>query len=191
MPEVPSVKGVNFLPTWERVTALAAENRVSRDELELRLEAEDLEILDRKPEPSLWYPIASLDRLSHVLVDLEGGGCIEYQKAMGRQAVESLLSRSSIRNLVEAAAKQGDRAGHSLMGVGSLVYSFGHWSFEGDMREFSVEFSEAEPFSDLSAWAVAGFAEELFERITGSSFEVTFTRPDPKRVIFRGRQLDS
>jgi hypothetical protein len=176
MPEVPSVKGVNFLPTWERVTALAAENRVSRDELEARLEAEDLEILDGKPEPSLWYPIASLDRLSHVLVDLEGGGCPEYQKALGRQAVESLLARSSIRNLVEAAAKQGDRAGHSLMGVGSLVYSFGRWSFEGDMREFSVELTEAEPFSDLSAWAVAGGRSLASQRSSSSRSSAAASR---------------
>jgi hypothetical protein len=188
MPEVPSVKGVNFLPTWERVKALAAENRVSRDELEARLEAEDLEILDGKPEPSFWYPLASIDRLGRILLDLEGGGCPEYYKIQGRRAAESLLARSSVKRVVEAALERGERAGQSLVGVASLVYSVGRWSFEGDLREFRIELSEAEAFPELSLWAISGCAETLFQQIGDRGFEVNFTRPDPDLVIFRGRQ---
>jgi len=189
MPEVPSVRGAGFLDVWERVTALIDAGEISRDDLEVQLEAEDLEILDSKPEASLWYPITSVERLAWILVDSEGGGCPEYQKVQGRRAAESLITRSSIKSVIDAALKRGERAGPFLLGMASLIYSFGSWSFDGDLNEFSVELSEAEAFPELSSWAVSGFAEVLFQRVTGSSFEVTFARPAPERVIFRGRRL--
>lgn len=189
MPEVPSIKGVGFLGAWERVTALLEEGRISRDELEARLEKEDLAILDERPEPSLWYPIASVSRLDRVLVELDGAGRPQYHKEAGRRAAESLLRRASIKHLFDVAVQHGDRAGHSLIGMASLVYSFGRWNFEGDLREFTIELSEAEAFPELSPWAVSGFAEALFQRVSGRGFEVTFTRPLPDLVIFRGQQL--
>jgi hypothetical protein len=167
---------------------MVQQRRISRDELEAHLEAEDLEILDGKPEPSFWYPLASVDRLARILLDVEGGGCPEYYKLQGRRAAESLLTRSSVKRLVEAALERGERAGQSLVSVASLIYSVGRWSFEGDLREFSIELSEAEAFPELSLWAISGCAETLFQQIAGRGFEVTFTRPDPDLVIFRGRQ---
>ena len=44
----------------------------------------------------------------------------------------------------DAALERADRAGPSLLGMASLIYSFGRWSFDGDLHEFSIELSEAE-----------------------------------------------
>ena len=53
------------------MNALLARRAITRDELEVALDAEDLRLLDEKVQPTAWYPIASYHRLLQVLCDKE------------------------------------------------------------------------------------------------------------------------
>jgi hypothetical protein len=56
---VPSIKGTAFQSVVEHLRRLLEAGWLSPDDLELRLEAEDLRLLDEKVLPGLWYPLAA------------------------------------------------------------------------------------------------------------------------------------
>lgn len=186
MGDVPSVKGVAFQHGWERVRALIESGRIPMEELEFRLGSEGMELVDGKPEPSLWYPLVAADRLTELLIHIEGGGDREYARELGRQGLETVLGRGAVRGLLDGARRRGERAGHTLIGLAGLVYNFGMWSYRGeDLDRFEVVVQQASPFRTASLLAAAGFIEALVEHFAGSRVHVEVLRPEDDRVVFR------
>jgi hypothetical protein len=50
-------KGTAIASVVEDLNRLLQEGKISREELEARLEANDLEVLDQKIVPALWHPM--------------------------------------------------------------------------------------------------------------------------------------
>jgi hypothetical protein len=188
MSETPSVKGVAFQAVWDRVTSLVESGRVADDLLELTLGKEGLALLEEKPQPSLWYPMAHADRLTDLVVKVEGAGNPAYAKSLGASGLEPVLSRDSMRSFIEDSMRRKDRAGHALIGLAGLVYSFGQWTYRGeDLRSFEIDLTEAASFPENSAFSASGFMEALVAFVTHEPICVSPLRRAPDHWEFVAR----
>jgi GNAT superfamily N-acetyltransferase len=69
---LPSARGASFLHTWAELRSQVHQGLITRDELEVRLDAEACAILDEKINPNLEYPLRAVDQLVQLAVDLRG-----------------------------------------------------------------------------------------------------------------------
>jgi hypothetical protein len=67
-----SIKGAAVEPIVNLTHELLGSGQLSRHQLEARLESSDLELLEVKPEPTLWYPIASAERIELFVAEIRG-----------------------------------------------------------------------------------------------------------------------
>ncbi|MCG8591327.1 MAG: hypothetical protein MJE66_18695 [Proteobacteria bacterium] len=186
--EGPAIKGLGLQGTWERVQELIDSGRVAREQVEQRLDPDELQLLGDKIEPSLWYPISIPDKLNRLLVLELFGGDESRLRELGSASAERIMSGDSgIRNFIEGASKHGERAGQVLTGLGPLSFNFGRFEYEGVLDDFTVEWLEAEGLPDSMVHTTCGFLEALGARLAGHAVHVQASRPSLSRVIFRGR----
>jgi hypothetical protein len=180
------VKGVSFIRTIALVQGLVERGLVSQEALTVQLSPAALALLDQKIEPSLWYPLAEVDELSRLLVDIEGHGDPDYMRGVGAGALGTLLERDTFRSFIEGAMRQKEGGdGKTLVQLAGLIYDFGRWHFEGDdLRRFVVVMEDAEALPDVAAQTAAGFIEALVLHCTGDAVHVEAARPDPGRVVW-------
>jgi hypothetical protein len=178
----------------EEVLALVASGRVSWEDLEARLEPEEISLL-REATPSLsWYPIASYDRLLTTLMDVEGEGSDQYLVERGRKAVESLTATGLERWIEEAsrAPESWDpwwaRVGSTLVTLPAAIFSESNWILlpGEDRGRFTIEVTEAGGLPESLRHTVQGVLEGLAARLIGESVTVTSGRPSIDRLVFRG-----
>jgi len=196
----PSIKGSAFAAVVEDLRALVESGRVSRDALEVRLEAEDLRILDAKVSPALWYPLASYARLCAVLVEAEGGGRPEYVVARGARAAERLFAAGLYLQLERGEAmgaekrERGERwgaiEGNLVTSLAGAIFNVSRWRFEvdpDDARLHRIEVSEAAALPEVSRFAAQGFVEYTASRLAGVPIRVESERIGRDRIVFRLR----
>lgn len=87
----PSIKGSAFRSAVDDMVRLRDEGRLSAEELETALEAEDLQLLEEKIHDSSWYPVACHGRMLALLMQVEGDGELGYLRRRGELAMERLL----------------------------------------------------------------------------------------------------
>lgn len=184
-PAEPSIKGVVVQLAVDSINALLADGRLSRDALEARLEAADLQILDQKVLPGLWYPLASFDRLLEVATaDARADGGLDAVAELGRQASAGLLGSEHYGALVDAARGAGKLAGPRLLRLAPLLCSFGRWSFKPDGKCAVVEVSEATAIPEILRYLAQGLIAYLSECVSGRPVRVSSLRPAPDRIAF-------
>lgn len=178
----------------EEVLALVADGRLSWEDLEARLEPDEISSL-REMSPSVsWYPIASYDRLLTTLMDVEGEGSDQYLVEFGKTAVDSLTATGLERWIEEAslAPESRDpwwaRVGPSLVTLPSAIYSDSNWILVPgeDRGRFTIEVTEASGLPESLRHTVQGVLECLATRLIGASVTVTSGRPADGRIVFRG-----
>jgi hypothetical protein len=183
-----SIKGMAIQPIVQLAHELLESGQLSREQLEARLEAPDLRLLDEKVEPTLWYPIASAPRIETLLAEAAGRDVAEMMREIGTAAAERTLRQTAMRNLIEGARSHGDRMGHIVAGLGKLIVNFGEWRFEGDpLGEFRLDAIGVEDFPETTRHATEGFIEVLARELTGRSAVATSQRLTPSHILFEGR----
>jgi hypothetical protein len=182
----PSIKGIILLRSWSQLHSLLDEGRVSREDLELRLEPRDLQIFDEKVEPSLWYPLDTLTRISNVVCDLTGREGPEEWIQRGHVVIEGVLENPNFAKFFEAARKKGVQAGPTLVGMAALLLNFGEMRFQGDFTRFAVTLTSARSVPDLIRYSIQGAIQSLAERIVDEPIEVTSERPDEDTIVYEG-----
>jgi hypothetical protein len=188
---VASIKGVALQPIVQLTHELLESGRISRNQLELRLEQPDLRLLDEKLEPTLWYPIASAPRIEVFVAEVLGRDEAEMMREIGVAAAERMLNQKAMRNLIEGARDHGERMGHIVAGLGKLIVNFGEWKFEGDpLGEFRLNATDVAPFPETTRHATEGFIEVLAKELTGRSAVASSRRPTPSQIVFEGRVGD-
>lgn len=194
---VPSIKGTAFQSVVEDLRRLLETGRLSRDEFQVRLEAEDLRLLDEKVLPGLWYPLTSYRRLTELLMQLEGGGRIAYVVARGARAAERLFAAGLYQQLLrgdEIGAKKraknerwSEHEANLMTSLAGAIFSVSRWRFVGDpgvSGTSRIEVSEAEALPEVSRWAAQGFLEYTTSRLSGVTTRVSSERPSPDRIVF-------
>jgi hypothetical protein len=198
---VPSIKGTAFQSVVEDLRRLLEAGRISDDELEARLEAEDLRLLEEKVLPGLWYPLASYRRLTELLMQVEGGGSIAYVVARGARAAERLFTAGLYQQLArgdEIGAKKrtqnerwSEHEANLMTSLAGAIFSVSRWRFVADpdgRGPNRIEVSEAEALPEVSRWAAQGFVEYTTSRLSGVTTRVSSERPSPDRIVFKLRQ---
>ena len=94
----PSIKGVVLQLAVEAVHRLKSAGLIDRGQLEARLHAEDLALLDRKVLPGVWYPIATPSRLLEITTygNVREGG-LEAVVDVGIRAAKRLFAHRPTR----------------------------------------------------------------------------------------------
>ena len=142
--DAPSVKGVLLRPAVDRIRACLASGRLSREQLEHRLEHEDLDLFEKDEIVNgLWHPAACYERLLDLIDELEGRRP-EALVAFGRSAAEGLLEAPAFAGIFEAAERRNghETGGPLLVKLTELMLSFTRWKYvavSGD--EFCLEVS--------------------------------------------------
>lgn len=191
MSERPSIKGVLLQLAIETLQRLMERGRVRREDLEARLSPEDLEILDDKIVPGLWYPIATLDRLLEITRQGRGADASpEAAVAVGVEAARRLFSSQIYRDYLANAESRGPRsAGGALVRLAPLLCNFTRWSYDPGPAEadcFVVEVENAREFPDVLRFVAQGCIQYLAERVNERPVRLTSERPSPDRIIYTG-----
>jgi hypothetical protein len=187
---VGGVKGTAIESVVADVKRLVESGRISREQLEVQLEAEDLEILEQKLLPSVWYSLGAYGRMTQLLYEAEGRGRTEYLLERGRRAAERMRSVGLYAQLSAARDRWGDSLGTMMVTLGPAIYRDTEWRFRllGAAAEmsFEIELSVPEAFPDVCRYTTQGFIEHAASHASAQSVRITSERVGPTRILFQG-----
>jgi len=186
---VGGVKGTAIESVVADVNRVVESGGISRADLELRLEAEDLELLDQKLLPSAWYSLGSYGRLMQILFETEGRRRIEYLVERGRRAAERIRNAGLYAQLSADRDRWGDRLGAMMVTIGPAMYRDTEWSFRllagGGSSRFEIEISVPDSFPDVCRHATQGFIEFTAIHASGQNVRVSSERVGPTRIVIQ------
>lgn len=191
----PSLKGAIFQMATEAVKQAIEAGRISREDLEAKLEAQDLQFLEEKIIVGTWYPVDSFDRL----VRLTGGPATaqypDYLIRRGREAAEKLLGSQVYRRFHDTIRERGDKGGTSMLTLAQLMMNFSSWKLlpyeNDDTSHFVIEVTEAGPMPDVLRYTAQGFIERVAELMVGGPMKVTSARPTRDFLTFAGQPAEA
>ena len=185
--DAPSIRGVLFQAIWEKLEDLIKSEVISRDEMEVRLEARDLALLEQKPEPCAWYALDCATRIAQLLVDKLGCDEVTLSVEAGRQATRRWLREGLFPVSVEDGTNLAEIAGELLLMLPEQLLNFGRWSFSGSsISEFQIDVVGAGAVPNHLRYAVQGGLETLVHHVAGHDTKVTSTRPSFDHIEYRG-----
>lgn len=186
------VKGTAVASVVEDVKRLIEAGRLRREQLEVRLEPADLELLDQKCLPSSWYSLASQGRLTQVLLEVEGKGSIEYLLERGRRAAERLREGGLYAQLSVDQERWGERMGAMMIPLGPAIYRDTVWSIEltgrGAEMRFEINVDVQEEFPEVCRHQTQGFIEHASSFASGGPVRMSSSRVSPTRIQFVGQR---
>ncbi len=175
MPTDPGIKGSVFEGLVADVNALVSSGRMSRADLEARLERVDLPYLDKKLGAACWYPIETYGRLLELLRYAEGGSRPDqYLRARGAGAAQRLIDGGLYSQMDVSVDTWGERVGKVMATLGPLMFNFGRWTSsieEGDGLRLTAEDMGALPA--VARIVIEGFIEVMAARALKSAVVVT------------------
>jgi hypothetical protein len=200
MASVPSIKGTAFTKVVEDVAKLMATQALSRSEAERWLQPDDFAVLEREVQAARWYDIRVYERMSRLLLDVEGHGDTSYLRERGRQTAKRLLGAGVYAQLeylqrTEASRERDplqrfEALGRDLRLLNTLsasILNFSKWNHvkeERHARRYRIEVSEAAAFPEVLCWTTDGFVNGMAEHGTGSLLW-RWDRPKRDLVVFR------
>lgn len=185
------VKGTAVASVVEDLKRLIEAGRVRRDELEVRLQAADLELLEQKILPSSWYPLGSQGRLTQILLEVEGKGSLEYLLERGRRAAERMREGGLYAQLSVDQERWGERIGAMMIPLGPAIYRDTVWSIElsgtGAAMRFEITVEVQEDFPEVCRHQTQGFIEHASSYASGRPVRMSSSRVSPTRIVFVGQ----
>jgi hypothetical protein len=187
---VPSIKATGFQSAADDLEKLVASGRLTRKELEERLEPSDLQYLGKQLAASSWVPLATYVRVLEMLITLEAGRDVtRYLRERGRRAAERLHKMGLYGQFDATVETWGHRVGTITATMGAVLYNFTKWSFdsEPETASFRTTLDEASDYPDHLVVIGEGFIEYLAEHLLpGRKVEVCGKRVSASRIVFTG-----
>ena len=186
-----SIKGSVIVAVTDDLLKAVESGRIARDALEARLEARDLEILDAKIQPALWYPIESYDRLLRLLVEVEGGSEPgAFLRARGRKTAQRLAEAgiyAQLRGDSQAATLDLAQVKRTLSLWAAMVnFSQPTGVLESEHpRVFRIDVIDAAKFPWVLRQANAGFMEGVFSGLAQRAVAVSIEGERADRFAYR------
>lgn len=194
----PSIKGIVIAAVAEHVLRLVEKGRIASEQLEARLEKEDLALLETKIQPALWYSIYSFERLNQLMVDAEAGDDREgylrrngyiLAKRMRKMGFYAQLERSrggeegSPNALSESAIKL-------TLSLWQAMVNFSRWNCRRESEDplvFRIDVDDAEHYVHLLRVANAGFLEGVFSHLANTPVCVEIDENRHDHFVYRIR----
>jgi hypothetical protein len=190
--DIPSVKGSLFFIAQADLLGLIERGAISREELEVRLSPEQLDLVDAKVQVALWYPVRAFNAFIRITSEVGDRASPEALAATGRLSAEQLARSGLYPQLAEGAGGGGPRAGRRLVTLASAFYNFMRWEYIAgkDPGHFTVDVTDAADWCEELRFISEGFIEVVSTRATGRPVRVTSERRTPDHVIFYGAPSD-
>jgi hypothetical protein len=197
----PCIKGSVFLGIVEDVERLIREGRISREKVEAKVGEEALSHLDENIQPALWYPIESYRVLAELLVELEGGGRMEYMFERGERSAERQFKAGVYEQLRYASEKRASDTRSEVQSTGRLIvtlapamFNFTKWSFHVDPetpRRFTIQVDDARELPEVLRYAAAGFCHAVSESACKAKLSIHHERARPDRILIIQEYADA
>jgi hypothetical protein len=179
----------------EAVKQAIEAGQISKEEVDVKLDAGDLQFLDEKILVGRWYPVDTFDRL----VQLTGGRAAaedpNYLVRRGRKAANQVLDNQIYGHFNETIEERGDQGGASVLTLAQLMMNFSRWELlpyrNGDASHFVIKVTEAGPMPDVLRYTAQGFIERVAELMVGGPMQVTSERPTLDQLTFTGRPAEA
>ena len=187
MAQIPSIKATGFQSASDDLARLIQEGRISRLEVEARLDPGDLRYLGKQLAATTWVPIATYARVIEILVELEANGRPEqYLHARGVRSGERLHKAGLYRQFQASTETWGDRVGKIVTTMAAVLYNFTRWTFEAGAEHglFRITIDDAAEFPEVSRFATQGFIEYTSRVITGGKERLRSERPTRDRIVY-------
>ena len=197
------IKGTAISTVVEDVKGLVDAGRISMEDLELRLEAPDLALLEAKIEPISWYDIDAYRRMMELLRDLEGAGDPHYWFRRGAKSAAHLielgfyhqmeyLKRLEVSKTMDREEKLRvwGRDLRRLVTLSGSLINFGEWQAVLDPDQpdrYRIEICGVTGVPEAFWHAAEGFLCEMMSRARDDWPErfFIFQRIDADRVVYR------
>jgi hypothetical protein len=201
----PSIKGSIFKGAIDDLARLQEEGRLSQEEVDARLAAEDLAFLENEINSAAWYPIETYARLMELLGDVEGSGKDTYFLERGRASARRLMASGLYQQLAflsrwdEASGSAGESESALIAGyasnlrmvtsLASAIYNVGKWMVEPDPEHTGrvcIVVREARAYSEPMRLAIEGFFDECARAARKDLAQLHVSeRPAPDLMRFR------
>jgi hypothetical protein len=192
----PSIKGIVIAEVAAHVKRLVEKGKIAPEQLEARLEAEDLVLLETKVQPALWYSIYSFERLMQMMADAEAGDDREgYLRHNGRIITERLQELGLYAQLERrddgADAPPGtlsERAIKRTLSLWPALVNFSRCRLQmesDDPLVFRVDVDDAEHFVHVLRVSNAGFLEGVFSHLADAPVRVEIDEDDDTHFVYR------
>jgi hypothetical protein len=196
---VPSVKGVLFARDVEDVQKLLTDGRISRAEVERRLDPGALASLDQPVYDSGWYDIRWARQLVQLLWDVDGDPTERFLLDRGATNAERMFKAGLYQQLEYLDRSQTSSArgapervrafAHDLkllVTLSGTCFNFGRWDAQPDavhQGRFVMTVAEASELPDIHCWCTMGYVNWMANRHRGGKLWI-WRRASPDRVVF-------
>jgi hypothetical protein len=201
----PSIKGSIFKGVIDDLARLLEEGRVSEEQIETKLVAEDLVFLEAEVNPASWYPMESYARITQLLGEIEGAGKEGYFVKRGRASARRLIKAGLYQQLSflprwneRTSRGAGDESAlianyasklRMVISLASSIYNVGKWVVESDPenpRRVRIAVREASAYSEPMRLAIEGFFNECAHAAREDLVHLyTSERPAPDLILLR------
>jgi len=194
----PSIKGIVIAAVAEHVLRLVEKGKIAREQLEVGLEKEDLELLETKIQPALWYSIYSYERLNQLMVDAEARGDLEgYLRRNGHIMSKRLQKLGLYAQLKPASGVEEGSVGalsewgiKRTLSLWHAMVNFSRFSCRlesDDPPVFRIDVDEAEHYIPLLRVANAGFLEGVYSYLADAPVRVEIDEDRRDHFVYRLR----
>lgn len=192
---VPSVKGLLIISSVTAINAAREAGEISQTEVEFALEADDLALLEAKLEPTRWYPVASLGRMSELLAKMAGGDRVEALRAMGAKSVAAVREQDIYSQMAyeegtleNASALQLKSFARTAATLHNMFFNFGQPRVEADAAgdAILIHYENVEGYPDATRITSEGYTAAMATLALGRQCEVRSenVRPDSFTLRF-------
>jgi len=187
-----SVKGIFLAGAVASVRRAIRDGKVTREQVEVRLDGPDVPFLDEKADPGLWYPVVTLGHFLDVLADLDGGDRSEALQAIGRAAAD-MAAHTGRYGQLDPSRKAGEshsevlRYGRLVTSVITAFYDFSRMSFGPAPEEpeaFQIDWFDVADLPESNRFCAQGFIERVAHHAASRALSVASQRPAPDHIVF-------
>jgi hypothetical protein len=185
---VPSIKATLFQVSADVLERLIESGKLTRAELETRLQPEDMQYLGKKLAASSWVPMTTLARVAQLGIELEWGDLSEASlRAEGERHARLTHGLGLYKQFDATAERWGPDFGKIFVTFASVAYNYMRWSFERGDDEGSARIlvERARDFPELTRVTTEGYIGYMWSAaLKSSDVVVTSERPSPDRVVY-------
>ena len=178
---VRSVKGLLLISSVAGIDQGLEAGLFSPEQLELSLEPEDIQLLGTKLDPTGWYPVLTLGRMTELMAKARGGDRAETLRAMGASAAREVRERGTYSQMAFGDGSQRDATVLELKSfvrqvatIHNMLFNFGKTRVEiaPDTETILIHYREMTGYPDATRLSSEGYTSATVSWALGRHCDV-------------------